>query len=568
MKSVITISLLALLVQLSAVEAVATFLPSGFNAWWWQSSLAVKDRLYIDGGELYSLTKGGDYGSTYVIDLTKSWTTSTLTGTGYTRDNSFAPARRPQLYYDESHDMVYSQAGQAYGSLLKPAGLFSYAPPTIWGFKPDDKADGTVTWSEQYITSAEKNFESLPGTLYSYTSNTENALWTSSDKKHYSLGGSIGFLSNASDTSTRRELAMNQFLIYDYETQTFENRTHPAHYLQGEAQYVPTYGEEGVLVFLAGKTPTDRNVADVNMGDTGIILVYDIHNDKFYNQSATNAPVGRYNLCSVGTGNAGNNSYEIFIYGGTTSQNSTSNAVEMSKVFILSLPSFHWIEVPVPADTWRAAHTCETIAPASIGKYNRRQMISIGGTMSPSPNGVASSDTQDAWTSGMKILDLTTLTWGDEYDATAKAYERPDVVNTYYNDNTGYPNIWGDPALEAIFKTDRSLKVTAPSATTTSGNAGPTSSGSPDSGTTGEKKSANTGAIAGGVVGGVAGLALVGLAAFLWRRRTAKADKQYSSPANNPQAQDAQGPAEMPAGYTDQPKAELPVQEYYRSELP
>jgi hypothetical protein len=199
--------------------------------------------------------------------------------------------------------------------------------------------------------------------------------------------------------------------------------------------------------------------------------------------------------------------------------------------------------------------------------------------MDPSPDGTSAVDRQDAWTSGMKILDLTALTWADDYDANAKAYERPDVVNNYYNDNDGYPKVWGDPALEAIFKTDRSLKVTvSASPTTTSGTANPTSpgaggsgtgTGSPDS-TTSEKKSVNTGAIAGGVVGGVAGLALIGLAAFFWRRRTAQKDQKYSSAANNP-AHDAnavQGPTEMPVSYTDQPKAELPVQEYYRSELP
>ncbi|KFY26049.1 hypothetical protein V493_04293 [Pseudogymnoascus sp. VKM F-4281 (FW-2241)] len=550
MKSIVTISLLAL-VQLSAVEAVASFLPSGFNVWWWQSALTVKDRLYIDGGEIYSRTSGVSHGSTYAIDLTKSWTTSTVEGTGYPRDKSWAPVRRAHLYYDESHDMVYSQAGQLYGSLLTPVKPHTYTPPEVWGFKPD----GTVTWSIQYSRSLTPTFP--------YVSNVENALWASTDKKHFSLGGSIGYLYSG---GSRGELAMNQFLTYDYETQSFENKTHPAHYIQGGAEYVPTYGEEGVLIFFGGKTPTDRNVADRNIADMGIILVYDIHNDKFYNQSATNAPAGRYNLCSVGSSNAGNNSYEIFMYGGTSGTKSTSNADEMSKVFILSLPSFHWIEVPEPADSWRTAHTCQTIAPASIGKHNRRQMISIGGKHDPTPDGVSASKTQDTWTSGMKIFDLTTLTWGNEYLADAKAYERSDIVNTYYNDNDGYPNIWGDPALEGIFKTDRSLKVTGPTSPgdpTAPGADGP-ENGSPDAGA-GEKKSVNTGAIAGGVVGGVAGLAIVGLAAFLWRRRTAKADQQYSSAPSNPQ-HPTQGPTEMPVGYTDQPKAELPG-EHYRSEL-
>jgi hypothetical protein len=204
-------------------------------------------------------------------------------------------------------------------------------------------------------------------------------------------------------------------------------------------------------------------------------------------------------------------------------------------------------------------------------------MISIGGTKDPSPDGVSAVDTQDPWDSGMKILDLTALTWSDAYDSSAKAYERPDVVNNYYDNNDGYPKVWGDPALEAIFKTDRSLKVTAGTPTNTATTPGSTSPGagaggadSGDSGkdtTTSDKKSVNTGAIAGGVVGGVAGLALVGLAAFFWRRRTAKKDQQQYSVAGNPQ-HPTQGPTEMPVGYTDQPKAELPVQEFYRSELP
>lgn len=237
------------------------------------------------------------------MDLSESWTTSDVQGTTYRRNIDFAGARRPQLYYDPIHDIVYNQGGQLYGILLTPPELFSYTPPQIWGFTPDAVADGTVTWSEKYSELISTNFD--------YISNVEHGLYATTDKKHYSLGGSIGFLSNDSDVGSRGELAMNQFLIYDFESETFENRTHPSHYIQGEAQYVPTFGEEGVLIFFAGKTPEDRNVADDNIADTGVILVYDIHNDKFYNQSATNSPVGRYNLCSVGASNAQNSSYEM-----------------------------------------------------------------------------------------------------------------------------------------------------------------------------------------------------------------------------------------------------------------
>lgn len=254
-----------------------------------------------------------------------------------------------------------------------------------------------------------------------------------------------------------------------------------------------------------------------------------------------------------------------FMYGGTTDKNTTNNAVEMSKVFILTLPAFQWIEAPEPADTWRTAHTCEPIGPSSIKQYNQRQMISIGGAMDPNPQGISNTKSIDRWTSGMKILDLTNLTWSDNYDSAAKPYERSKVVNDYYDNNSGYPESWNDPALEAIFKTSRSLKV-KPSPTTTGSTASPTGA-SPSTSTAAvadEKKSTNTGAIAGGVVGGVVALALIGLGVFFWRRRqTQKGDIKYQASA----IYSGYGPAEMPVGYKDEPKVEMPLNEY-RSELP
>jgi hypothetical protein len=261
------------------------------------------------------------------------------------------------------------------------------------------------------------------------------------------------------------------------------------------------------------------------------------------------------------------------MYGGTTDKNNTNTGVEMSKVFMLTLPAFHWIEVPIPADTWRASHTCELIGQSSIYKHNQRQFVSIGGNMNPDPKGRDVTRVVDEWTSGMKIFDMTELTWSDNYDASAKAYERPTIVNDYYDSNSGYPASWGDPALEAIFKTSRSLKVkpsptsssSSPTSTptSTSTNASSDGSTSPDSDITPGGKKSNTGAIAGGVVGGVVGLALIALAAFFWRRHTAKQSQEYKA---SPQY--VAGPVEMPVGYTDQPKAEMPGGEYYRSELP
>lgn len=56
-------------------------------------------------------------------------------------------------------------------------------------------------------------------------------------------------------------------------------------------------------------------------------------------------------------------------------------------------------------------------------------MISIGGW---DPTSTAEFATADPWTFGIGVFDLTALSWGSGYDANAKAYEKPDVVTSYY----------------------------------------------------------------------------------------------------------------------------------------
>jgi hypothetical protein len=202
-----------------------------------------------------------------------------------------------------------------------------------------------------------------------------------------------------------------------------------------------------------------------------------------------------------------------FFYGGDTGNANAANVAALSKVYILTIPSFTWIEVLTPASTWRSVHTCQLVGPASIANQNQRQMLSIGGVMSPMPNGETWQQYHDEWTSGMEILDLSALTWSDSYSATAKAYVRPDIVDKFYAENSAYPTTWGDSALKDIF--NNSVAPVTPGTTST-----PTPNPAAD-----DSKSSNVGAIVGGVVGGVGGLALVGalLWWFVWRRRRSAA---------------------------------------------
>jgi hypothetical protein len=92
-------------------------------------------------------------------------------------------------------------------------------------------------------------------------------------------------------------------------------------------------------------------------------------------------------------------------------------------------------------------------------------MLSIGGTMSPMPNGQTWQQYHEDWTSGMKIFDLSALTWSNSYDSTAKAYVRPEIVNKFYAANSPYPATWGDSALKDIF--NNPVATVTPGATST-----------------------------------------------------------------------------------------------------
>ncbi|KFY17031.1 hypothetical protein V491_05138 [Pseudogymnoascus sp. VKM F-3775] len=323
----------------------ASFLPKEFKSWFWPSSIVVGNWLYLHGGKFHYNDNGVmaylPNSQTFAIDLTQSWSTSTV---------------------------------------------------------------------EAVIS--------------------DHAVY------RYSLGGTITY---DVTEGVPTQMVMEDFVIYDYGTQKFSNvsRTTP-HSLAGKAQFVLQYGKEGVVLFLGGKNLVDRGAASLDLADLGSIQVYDVYTNTFYTQAATNAPTGRYSFCSVGASNEETSSYEIFIYGGDVGSSNSAAVATLSKVYILTLPGFNWLE------------------------HNQRQMLSIGGDQNPS--GVDWSSYVDSWNSAMKIFDLTTLTWSDSYSPDAKAYTRPDIVNKFYSSNSEYPSTWGDAALNSTFN---SVAVTSPTTTST-----------------------------------------------------------------------------------------------------
>lgn len=186
--------------------------------------------------------------------------------------------------------------------------------------------------------------------------------------------------------------------------------------------YVPGFGKEGLLIGVTGgdnATFTQMNTIDV----------YDIATSTWYKQTTSgNTPEYRVNPCTVVAAAADGSSYNIYMFAG---QDLTppGNQTQRNDMWILSVPSFTWIEVdqgtekasiPPP----RAGHLCH----AWDG-----QMIVLGGY-----NTNLGCDTP-----GIYVFNMSSLSWSNQFTAvTAK-----NALQRYNKDDKGST---GNPLSQQI----------------------------------------------------------------------------------------------------------------------
>jgi hypothetical protein len=230
-------------------------------------------------------------------------------------------ARRPDMWYDPMADMIYMGGGDFYafgGSAFNVS-----VAPGLWGFKP--QSNGNVVWQAQHST---------------LTSNVAGASTATSQTGHISLGGYLVFY-QAGSPGDLGYIAMEEMLSYNFTDGSLYNQTLPGqHYILGEAQYIPIYGKEGIILFLGGKQPSDRNFQETTMASFGNILVYDVHTGSFFSQPATNPPSGRYSFCSVAAGGANNQSYEMYVLNNPTQDYKTNEYDFFFKLYLRRFTGF------------------------------------------------------------------------------------------------------------------------------------------------------------------------------------------------------------------------------------
>ena len=431
--------------------------------------------------------------------MSKDWRNDTVVLTPTRKPDYAEPANGGALWYHENTSLIYTGVDGTSSSFQA-----GQPPPklAVNTFKPDGTGSGT--WA-QLIRPTDPKFNRLHKPTYASTTS----------------GMNVGLSLNGGNATTLSP----GLVTFDMVSKDFRNETATAAgpvFWRGQMHYVPVYGARGFMISLGG---TSGGV-DGLKGFSNL-AIYNPFTGKWASQNTTgNAPSGRVDHCVAGAPSAAG-TWEVFVYGGYNG-NLGSASVAFDTIHILTLPAFHWIQVPYNPSSPRYGMTCHGVGGS--------QILVIGGA-DPNPS-KTDGDPQDINKSklesadpnkqGLSVFDLTTLTWKDSYSSKPPAYTWSTPLKEYYDQAGGIKaqiSKLNGPIEELVGGSDFTRVPPGLSKLFASH----TSDSSP-SPSRAPKKSSNVGAIAGGTVGGVAALALIGVLVFflLRRRKSQKQTQAYN----------------------------------------
>lgn len=326
--------------------------------------------------------------------------------------------------------------------------------------------------------------------------------------------------------SQKPVLSSTSLLVFDTATFKWTNSTL-------DKQTITTGTDASQFVYLPGTQSSGGGIGVLfggrrqpttdTMESMGEVLVYNSATDSWYKQTTTvegggNFPNGRMNFCAVAASAPDNSSHNIYMYGGESSQ---ATPTAYSDLWILSVPSFRWMRVNVPSEA-RKSVTCTVVG--------QKYLMSYGG-IRQGWGSEGNGDSCDDDTFGMRLFDMSSLTWTTQYDgppaAGKKAYTVPKIVQSAIGgDDQGKATVtapsrgFDAAALSTIF-----LKATSTSTSTSTSTATSTNNAAP----TPESKKMNVGAIAGGVLGGLAVIILILIGVLLLLKRKKRQQKERAA---------------------------------------
>ncbi|KAL4951657.1 hypothetical protein BDW69DRAFT_169587 [Aspergillus filifer] len=290
----------------------------------------------------------------------------------------------------------------------------------------------------------------------------------------------------------------------------------------GEAVWLPV-ADRGIVVlvggvtqpesiYAAGLTEQQGNASErASPGFMQTVSIYDVGEDTWYNQNTTgDIPPQLTSFCSVYASASDGSSHNIYVYGGYDGLSPESQPSD--DVYILSIPSFEWIQLYSGDADGRRAHKCAKPYPD--------KMLVLGGT------GLSVRNCIDM----VRVFNLNTGRFQDAYDPEDwDEYSVPDLVTGRIGgDASGgatktSPDSWTTSSLADVFERSYTKTITTYYPYNKTNTTTTISVPNDDGGGSGFP------GWAGAIIGVVLGVALlVGIFAFWFVRRRRKGARRQS----------------------------------------
>ncbi|KAK0104661.1 hypothetical protein ONS95_004936 [Cadophora gregata] len=302
----------------------------------------------------------------------------------------------------------------------------------------------------------------------------------------------------------------------------------------GVLVYIPGWGDEGIVLGLAGGTNATFTEMDT-------IDIYDVANSTWYKQATSGeSPPIRVNPCVGVVAAPDGTSFQVHLYGG---QNLIpfGSQIQYSDMWILTIPSFTWIQVPMDGQSQpaaRAGHQCTmwdsqmVVIGGYVGKdiscdspgifvFNTSSLEWQNNFISLSPSSSDSSDTPGTSGSGSFSEDNG---YGYSIIQGSRGYQVPALVQSVIGGGSQGGATATSPAVGAATAGPIATGKPPTFTVTQSGSivtqtASPGSGSGSSNGAKPEKSGTNVGAVVAGVIAGLLAILAAYLAFCSWLYR-------------------------------------------------
>ncbi|KAG9237421.1 hypothetical protein BJ875DRAFT_418229 [Amylocarpus encephaloides] len=405
----------------------------------YHSSVILGNYLYIDGGEISQKTGGMPSHSrlnrvTLSIDLTSEWTNASL------RMQSIPKGAAPSSNGGVLWKTPDQKSFFAWGGGISSVSDGNIPPLKVWNFTSDKSGGGSWTEDTTSSTSMSKA-QVIRLVTGSYTAIRDTG---------YYVGGLVNGqtdVSAANDPDTPQQgITTFNFTSEKWTKESSIGLNDFGTSIASKTVSIPAFGSEnrGLLFVLGGKDPgLTAQGKNADLVPLSNITIYNPYIEQWSAQRATgDVPLARTRFCAASV-KGDNGTYEIFIYGGLSSD------ISYDEIYVLSIPGFVWLKASYTPLAPRFEHTCEVAGG--------RQLISIGGLNS---NGHKKGDYLSFWKSpdpfkqGIGVFDMTTMAWKSSYDPNASKYETPVVIKQWYSDGGLAQVQWQNKEVARMFVQD------------------------------------------------------------------------------------------------------------------